>query len=47
MIEPHPRTGKELKIEYTIRELTADTLILELKNGDVLRMVRQRLRSAD
>ncbi|HMF16209.1 MAG TPA: hypothetical protein VKE98_03340 [Gemmataceae bacterium] len=46
MSEPD-RTGKELKIEYTIRELTADTLILELENGDVLKMVRQRLRSAD
>src|SRR5262245_57139713 len=35
-----PKTGDETTNEGTIRELTADTLILELERGDVLRMVR-------
>ena len=40
MIEKDPRTGGELRTKYTIRELTADTLILELEKGDFLKMVR-------
>jgi hypothetical protein len=33
-------TKEETKSDSIIRELTADTLILELENGDVLKMVR-------
>ena len=40
MIEKDRRTEKEVSTKSTIRELTANTLILELENGDVLRMVR-------
>jgi len=40
MIEKDPRTGGALRTKYTIRELTADTLILELEKGDFLKMVR-------
>ena len=40
IMEKDPRTGGKIKTEYTIRELTADTLILEPEKGDALKMVR-------
>jgi hypothetical protein len=35
-----PRTGEKATRKSLIRELTATTLILELENGDVLKLVR-------
>jgi hypothetical protein len=40
ILETDPRTGEDMRLKNTIRELTATTLILELENGDVLKMVR-------
>ena len=40
MITKDTQTRKETTAEANIRELTADTLILELEQGDVLRLVR-------
>jgi uncharacterized protein (TIGR03066 family) len=37
-----PRTRQEQTRTYTIRELTATSLVLELENGPVLRMVRRQ-----
>jgi hypothetical protein len=40
MANKDPLTREETRSESIIRELTADTLILELEKGDVLKMVR-------
>ena len=40
MTTKNPLTREETKNESLIRELTAETLILELEKGDVLKMVR-------
>ena len=40
MTTKDPQSRKETVNEAIIRELTADTLILELERGDVLKLVR-------
>jgi uncharacterized protein (TIGR03066 family) len=37
----HPTTGREQTRKSTIRELTESTLILELDNGEVLKLMRE------
>lgn len=38
----HPQTGQEDTRRSTIRELTAQSLVIELEKGEVLKMVRRK-----